>query len=66
MRRTLSLAAASGLALSIISGEALAACSPPLSHPPLARSGYLISAINPTVAPVQYIDNSGNIVGLKS
>jgi polar amino acid transport system substrate-binding protein len=65
MRRMLSLAAASGLVLSIISGvQALAACTPTLSHPPLARSGYLISAINPTVAPVQYIDDSGNIVGL--
>ena len=65
MRRMLSLAAASGLVLSVISGvQALAACTPTLSHPPLARSGYLISAINPTVAPVQYIDNSGNIVGL--
>jgi polar amino acid transport system substrate-binding protein len=54
-----------GSALLILSGvHAQAACSPALSHPPLARSGYLISAINPTVAPVQYIDDSGNIVGL--
>lgn len=54
-----------GLALPIISsGLAQAACTPALSHPPLARAGYLISAINPTVAPVQYIDDSGNIVGL--
>lgn len=54
-----------GLALPIIPiGQAQAACTPALSHPPLARAGYLISAINPTVAPVQYIDESGNIVGL--
>jgi polar amino acid transport system substrate-binding protein len=54
-----------GLALSIFPGvQAQAACTPKLSQPPLARSGYLISAINPTVAPVQYIDDSGNIVGL--
>jgi polar amino acid transport system substrate-binding protein len=54
-----------GSALSIISSvQVQAACTPALSHPPLARSGYLISAINPTVAPVQYIDDSGNIVGL--
>src|SRR5258707_6645542 len=66
MRRMLGLATATyGFALSIIcGGQALAACSPTLSHPPLAREGYLISAINPTVAPVQYIDDSGNIVGL--
>jgi polar amino acid transport system substrate-binding protein len=66
MRRMLVLATVTcGFTLSIVSGvEALAACSPTLSHPPLARSGYLISAVNPTVAPVQYIDDSGNIVGL--
>jgi polar amino acid transport system substrate-binding protein len=66
MRRVLStVTVILGLALSIISGiQAQAACTPALSHPPLARAGYLISAINPTVAPVQYIDESGNIVGL--
>jgi polar amino acid transport system substrate-binding protein len=66
MRRMLVLATVTcGFTLSIVSGvEAQAACTPTLSHPPLARSGYLISAINPTVAPVQYIDDSGNIVGL--
>jgi polar amino acid transport system substrate-binding protein len=66
MRRVLStFTIILGLAFSIISSaQAQAACTPTLSHPPLARSGYLISAINPTVAPVQYIDDSGNIVGL--
>jgi polar amino acid transport system substrate-binding protein len=66
MRRMSVLATVTcGFTLSIMSGgEALAACSPTMVHPPLARSGYLISAINPTVAPVQYIDDSGNIVGL--
>src|ERR1700742_4470335 len=39
-------------------------CTPTLGHPPLARKGHLIAAINPTVAPIQYIDDSGNIVGL--
>lgn len=39
-------------------------CKPGLDHPPLARKGHLIAAINPTVAPIQYIDDSGNIVGL--
>ena len=28
------------------------------------RTGALIAAINPTVAPIQYIDDSGNIIGL--
>ena len=35
-----------------------------LGHPPLARKGMLIAAINPTVAPLQYIDDDGNIIGL--
>jgi polar amino acid transport system substrate-binding protein len=64
-RMTHTLAGLFGLAFSIVFGaQAQAACTPTLSHPPLARSGYLISAINPTVAPVQYVDDSGNIVGL--
>jgi polar amino acid transport system substrate-binding protein len=39
-------------------------CAPALGHPPLARKGMLIAAINPTVAPIQYIDDDGNIIGL--
>jgi polar amino acid transport system substrate-binding protein len=39
-------------------------CTPKLAHPPLARKGVLIAAINPTVAPIQYIDDDGNIIGL--
>lgn len=39
-------------------------CTPKLGHPPLARKGMLIAAINPTVAPIQYIDEDGNIIGL--
>lgn len=41
-----------------------AKCEPSLGHPPLARKGMLIAAINPTVAPIQYIDDDGNIIGL--
>ncbi len=39
-------------------------CSPALDHPPLVQAGSLIAAINPTVAPIQYIDDSGKLVGL--
>ena len=45
-------------------GLAHAACTPALGHPPLARKGTMIAAINPTVAPIQYIDDDGNIIGL--
>lgn len=39
-------------------------CEPKLGHPPLVRKGTLIGAINPTVAPIQYINEDGEIVGL--
>jgi polar amino acid transport system substrate-binding protein len=44
--------------------RAQSGCEPKLQHPPLARKGTLIAAINPTVAPIQYIDEDGNIIGL--
>ncbi len=39
-------------------------CTPKLGHPPLARKGLLIAAINPTVPPLQYINDDGDIAGL--
>ena len=54
-----------GLMLSVVpQAFAQSNCSPKLGHPPLARKGMLIAAINPTVAPIQYIDDDGNIIGL--
>src|ERR1700744_2718053 len=56
-----------GLLLSVLvaaPAEAQTHCAPTLGHPPLARKGMLIAAINPTVAPIQYIDDDGNIIGL--
>ena len=53
--------------LAVIGGSAAHAqsnCAPKLGHPPLVRDGTLIASINPTVAPIQYIDDSGNLVGL--
>jgi polar amino acid transport system substrate-binding protein len=47
-----------------IQASAQTTCEPVLGNPPLARKGVLIAAINPTVAPIQYIDDDGNIVGL--
>lgn len=43
---------------------AQAGCHPPLGHPPLLRPGVLVTAINPTVAPIQYIDDTGRLAGL--
>lgn len=54
-------------ALAAMSGRAVHAqsgCAPKLGHPPLVGEGALIAAINPTVAPIQYVDDSGNIIGL--
>ena len=56
-----------GLMLALVGAPAAMAqtnCTPKLGHPPLARKGMLIAAINPTVAPIQYIDDDGNIIGL--
>jgi polar amino acid transport system substrate-binding protein len=44
--------------------EAQDKCEPKIGRPPLVRKGTLIAAINPTVAPIQYIDDDGNIIGL--
>jgi polar amino acid transport system substrate-binding protein len=58
------LATAAILLAGLAPSLAEAACTPALGHPPLARKGSLIAAINPTVAPIQYIDDDGNIIGL--
>ncbi len=47
-----------------ITGFAQSGCKPQLGQPPLVRAGVLITAINPTVAPIQYIDDQGNLAGL--
>jgi polar amino acid transport system substrate-binding protein len=54
------------LLLQLVAGNAFAQanCTPKLGHPPLARKGMLIAAINPTVAPIQYINDDGDIIGL--
>jgi polar amino acid transport system substrate-binding protein len=63
--KRLLLTLAAGLLLGLAGlSSADAACEPKLGRPPLARKGYMIAAINPTVAPLQYIDDDGNIVGL--
>jgi len=46
------------------SAYAQAQCEPKIGRPPLVRKGMMIAAINPTVAPIQYIDEDGNIIGL--
>jgi polar amino acid transport system substrate-binding protein len=51
------------LAALMVPAFAQSNCTPKLGHPPLARKGTLIAAINPTVPPIQYIDDDGNIIG---
>ena len=52
------------MALSVGAGGAQAACEPKIGHPPLIRKGSLIAAINPTVAPIQSVNDDGDIIGL--
>jgi polar amino acid transport system substrate-binding protein len=64
-RWTVFAVALAGLALPLATpASAQGKCEPALGHPPLARKGVMIAAINPTVAPIQYIDDVGNIIGL--
>jgi polar amino acid transport system substrate-binding protein len=62
---TVLMGLAGGLAwLAASAGAAQAACEPKIGRPPLIRKGTLIGAINPTVAPIQYVNDDGEIVGL--
>src|SRR5258705_6245611 len=67
MIKGLTIFAAAMGALCSVWGSAAQAqdkCEAKLGHPPLVRKGVMIAAINPTVAPIQYIDDDGNIIGL--
>src|SRR5215469_7389886 len=52
------------VALGFSVDTAQAACEPKIGHPPLMRKGTLVAAINPTVAPIQYVNEDGEIIGL--
>jgi polar amino acid transport system substrate-binding protein len=56
--------AAAAIALMPVAALAQSNCQPQLGQPPLVSAGQLTAAINPTVAPIQYIDENGNLVGL--
>lgn len=58
---TIALALAGTLTATAFAAET---CEPKIGRPPLIRKGTLIGAINPTVAPIQYVDDDGNIIGL--
>ncbi|HTR87223.1 MAG TPA: ABC transporter substrate-binding protein [Reyranella sp.] len=58
------LAVLSALLCAFSGAAAAQSCEPKLGHPPLVRKGYMIAAINPTVAPIQYMNEDGEIVGL--
>jgi polar amino acid transport system substrate-binding protein len=64
IRLALAAAALAAAQIMVDAAHAQGACQPKLGRPPLVRKGTLIGAINPTVAPIQYVDDDGNIVGL--
>ena len=64
MRTILASMVAVLAAVHLFGSAAAQQCTPKLGHPPLIRAGVISAAINPTVAPIQYINDSGNIVGL--
>ncbi|HTR87224.1 MAG TPA: ABC transporter substrate-binding protein [Reyranella sp.] len=62
-RLTMAMAILAGLCSVSATADAQG-CEPKIGHPPLVRKGHLIASINPTVAPIQYINEDGEIVGL--
>jgi polar amino acid transport system substrate-binding protein len=65
MMKRLTVLSATIAGLCSLAGAAQAqSCEPKMGHPPLVRKGVIIAAINPTVAPIQYINDDGEIVGL--
>ena len=65
MMKRLTVLSAAIAGLCGLAGAAHAqSCEPKIGHPPLVRKGVMIAAINPTVAPIQYINDDGEIVGL--
>jgi len=58
------LAVLTALLCGLAGTAAAQGCEPKIGHPPLVRKGYMIAAINPTVAPIQYMNEDGEIIGL--
>jgi polar amino acid transport system substrate-binding protein len=54
----------SGAALLSFGASAQTSCPPRLASPPLVMAGMLMAATNPTAAPMQYVDETGKLVGL--
>jgi polar amino acid transport system substrate-binding protein len=44
--------------------QAQTSCPSRLASPPLVTAGALLAATNPTAAPMQYVDETGKLVGL--
>ena len=53
-----------GTMLSSPGARAQGSCQPRLASPPLVAAGTLMAATNPTAAPMQYVDETGKLVGL--
>ena len=54
------------LAATCLSGAASAAdCTSPVSASDLVKPGTLVMSTNPTLPPLQYVDKSGQLVGMR-
>jgi len=40
-------------------------CVPRIGSPPLLNDGIIITTINPTIPPLQYVDEDGNLAGMR-
>ncbi len=52
------------VALAPLPALAQSACQPALKSPPLVAADHLTTATNPTAPPMQYLDDTGKLVGL--
>jgi polar amino acid transport system substrate-binding protein len=66
MHRRLMLALAAGLLSAAGMGTARAAdCKPAVADSDLVKPGTLVMSTNPTQPPLQYVDDQGNLVGMR-
>jgi polar amino acid transport system substrate-binding protein len=59
------LLAALGWGLLLLSSRASAACQSPVPNSELVRPGTLTMATNPTLRPLQFVDSSGDLKGMR-
>jgi polar amino acid transport system substrate-binding protein len=61
----LGIGAALGLLMLVSSAASAATCTSPVKDSDLIKPGSLVMSTNPTLPPLQYVDDSGNLKGMR-